>query len=141
MTNLFPGDEWSCKSADAIDEGEPDESRVGAEVLNAFSGPGLPLHELRLKPNMPIVLLRNLNPTRGLCNGTRLLVVEVINGRVLKAKILTGTHCGDTVMLPRIRLSADAGEFPFQWSRRQFPVRVGVCARSHTPLCPCPLML
>lgn len=135
LTERFPGEEWTCKSADAIDQGEPDESRVGEEVLNSFNGPGLPLHELQLKQNMPIMLLRNLDPTRGLCNGTRLLVLKVIHGRVLKAKIVTGAHEGKEVFIPRIRLSAEDGEFPFKWSRRQFPVRIGVCAqRARNPV-------
>lgn len=135
LTERFPGEEWTCKSADAIDQGEPDESRVGEEVLNSFNGPGLPLHQLKLKPNMPVMLLRNLDPTRGLCNGTRLLVLEVIHGRVLKARIVTGAHAGDVVFIPRIRLSAEDGEFPFKWSRRQFPVRIGVYA--HVRKTPC----
>ena len=59
-----------------------------------------------------------------MCNGTRLLVLDVINDRLLKAKIATGKHRGDIVFIPRIQLSPDDDVFPFQWSRRQFPVRV-----------------
>lgn len=128
-----------CKSADAIDEAEPDVSRVGEEVLNAFNGPTLPLHELQLKPLMPIMLLRNLDPVNGLCNGTRLLVIDVTNMRVLRAMILAGAHAGRIVAIPRIRLWAEEGEFPFKWSRRQFPVRVGALRktmRTHR-LCVC----
>ena len=36
---------------------------------------------------MPIMLLRNLDPRAGLCNGTRLIVRRVINGRLLEAQI------------------------------------------------------
>jgi hypothetical protein len=134
MSSIFPGNVWTCKSADAIDEAEPDMSRVGEEVLNAFNGPTLPLHELQLRPLMPIMLLRNLDPVNGLCNGTRMLVIDVTNLRVLRAMILAGAHAGRIVAIPRIRLWAEEGEFPFKWSRRQFPVRVGalgqrLCAR------------
>ena len=124
LTEQFPGDEWICKSADAIDVSEPDEVRVGEEVLNAFDAAGLPEHELKLKPHMPVMLLRNLDPNNGLCNGTRLLVIEVIQGRLLKVEIVTGTHRGNIVFIPRICLIAEEGEFPFKWSRRQFPVTV-----------------
>ena len=133
MSSNFPGSTmWTCKSADAIDDAEPELSRVGEEVLNAFTGPNLPLHELQLKPLMPIMLLRNLDPANGLCNGTRMLVIDVTNMRVLRAMILAGAHAGKIVAIPRIKLWADEGEFPFKWSRRQFPVRVG----AHRHLCP-----
>ena len=92
--------------------------------LNTFSPSGLPAHELRLKPNMPIMLLRNLSPSDGLCNGTRLLVKRVINGRMLEATIVTGSKAGNIVLIPRIKLSPDGDIFGFEWSRLQFPVRV-----------------
>ncbi|XP_074266084.1 uncharacterized protein LOC141588546 [Silene latifolia] len=38
------------------------------EFLNTLQPSGLPLHELILKKNSPIILLRNLDPTSGLCN-------------------------------------------------------------------------
>ena len=42
--------------------------------LNTLTPSDLPPHKLVLKPNTPIILLRNLDPTEGLCNGTRLTV-------------------------------------------------------------------
>ena len=117
------GEAWACVSADRARC--DDEVRYAPEeVLNSLDVPGLPKHELKLKRNMPIMLLRNLSPSDGLCNGTRLLVLDVINDRLLKAEIVTGKHRGDVVYIPRIQLSPDEGVFPFEWSRRQFPVRV-----------------
>ncbi|KAK9665025.1 hypothetical protein RND81_14G085200 [Saponaria officinalis] len=43
------------------------------EFLNTLRPSGLPPHHLVLKKNSPIILLRNLDPTSGLCNGTRLI--------------------------------------------------------------------
>ena len=79
-------------------------------------------HRLVLKERMPLMLLRNLSPPDGLCNGTRLILLEVINGRLLRCEIATGKHRGDEVFIPRITLDADEDAFPFSWSRRQFPV-------------------
>ena len=71
------------------------------------------------------MLLPNLNPYRGLCNGTRLIVMHVLQGgRVVQAKIIGGLYRDTIVLLPRIALQPKDGEFPFEWRRRQFPVRV-----------------
>ncbi|XP_020250687.1 ATP-dependent DNA helicase PIF1-like [Asparagus officinalis] len=43
------------------------------EFLNTLLPNGLPPHKLKLKKYCPIILLRNLDPTNGLCNGTRMM--------------------------------------------------------------------
>ena len=50
--------------------------------------------------------------------------MKVHNGRLLEAKIVGGTHAGETVFIPRIALQPKDGDFPFTWQRRQFPVQV-----------------
>jgi ATP-dependent DNA helicase PIF1 len=69
------------------------------------------------------MLLRNLNQSAGLCNGTRLLVTQ-LSKWVLEAKIISGTHVGDKVFIPRIVLSPSDSKLPFVLKRRQFPVSV-----------------
>jgi ATP-dependent DNA helicase PIF1 len=44
------------------------------EFLNILQFSGIANHKLELKVGMPILLLRNLNQSIGLCNGTRLIV-------------------------------------------------------------------
>ena len=50
-------------------------------------------------------------------------------GRLLKAEIASGMpvdqggHRGNIVYIPRITLYPEEGAFPFEWCRRQFPVR------------------
>ena len=73
--------------------------------------------------DMPIMLLRNLDPRAGLCNGTRLLVKRVIHGKLLEAVIATGEHRGEVVYIPRVKLGPEEGAFPWEWTRLQFPVR------------------
>ncbi|WOH13976.1 hypothetical protein DCAR_0933491 [Daucus carota subsp. sativus] len=48
------------------------------EYLNSLNIPGLPLHELKLKVGVVVMLMRNLNQTLGLCNGTRMMVTKCL---------------------------------------------------------------
>ena len=45
-----------------------------SEFFNSLTLNGLPPHVLKLKLGCPVILLRNIEPANGLCNGTRLLV-------------------------------------------------------------------
>jgi ATP-dependent DNA helicase PIF1 len=93
------------------------------EYLNTITLPGLPPHLLELKVNTPVVLLRNLDATNGLCNGTRLQIQEISN-RILTCRILNGPNVNDIVHIPRIDLNTSEGVLPFTMRRRQFPVKV-----------------
>jgi len=71
-----------------------------------------------------VILLRNLDPPNGLCNGTR-LVVRAFQRNTIDAEIVLGQHAGKRVFLPRIPLCPSDDEmFPFRFKRKQFPVRV-----------------
>ncbi|XP_062089097.1 uncharacterized protein LOC133795659 [Humulus lupulus] len=47
------------------------------EFLHSLKFNGIPNHDIRLKEGVPVMLLRNLNQTEGLCNGTRLIVTRL----------------------------------------------------------------
>ena len=93
------------------------------EVLNAINLPNFPAHRLFLKEHVPVMLLRNLSPSVGLCNSTR-LIISKLGERAIKAVIITGSHIGDVVYIPRIELTAKKTKWPFILLRRQFPIRV-----------------
>jgi hypothetical protein len=93
------------------------------EYLNTIKLPGLPPHRLLLKVDTPVVLLRNLDPANGLCNGTR-LQVQGITHRLLTCRVLNGPNENDVVTIPRIDLNTPEGVLPFTMRRRQFPVKV-----------------
>ena len=91
--------------------------------LNSIQNNALQPPRLRLKIGAPVILLRNISPRTGLCNGTRLRVLS-IRPKAIVASILGGDFDGDTVGIPRIILNSNEGELPFILSRRQFPVRL-----------------
>ena len=121
------GEERVYTSADSIvlEEGADGHNPYPPEFLQSLNAPGLPPSELRLKHGCPLILLNNLAPSRGLCNGTRLILLQMSN-RVLEVKILGGDHHGEVALIPRISLipSSDTADFPFTLRRRQFPVRL-----------------
>ena len=87
----------------------------------------MPPHRLILKRYASIILLRSLDPTQGLCNGTR-LIIRSVTRRLIDAEVATGSHVGNRVFIPRIPLltPTDSG-FPFILKRRQFPIRPAFC--------------
>ncbi len=93
------------------------------EFMNLLKMGSIAHHRLVLKKGTLIMLLRNLNVSAGLCNGTRLIVKE-LGQRVMEAEIITGTHIGDRVFIPRIVMTPSGITLPFTIRRCQFPVRV-----------------
>jgi len=86
------------------------------EYLNTLSPSSLPPYKLRLKPNCIIMLIRNLSINEGLCNGIRLMIIELAD-HLLKCKILTGDKIGDIIFLNRITFYCE-DVYPFKG--RQF---------------------
>lgn len=81
MMNRLPTEEVVLLSADStVQPGDSD--RYPTEMLNSLQPQGLPAHKLVLRPGAPLRLMRNLNPKDGLCNGTRMMFVRVINNKV-----------------------------------------------------------
>ena len=79
----MPGQLSTFRSADKIiDDGGVD--IYPTEYLNSVDVDvsNLPPHELDLKVGAPVILLRNLDPSAGMCNGTRVNVVRS-GGRVI----------------------------------------------------------
>ena len=123
----FHGEAVTYFAADKMVEDEDVDPRITHrypnEFLNTLNPPGLPSFKLELKVGAPIMLLRNIAPKDGLCNGTRLIVVKC-GDFVIEAKILTGDKHGNLVFIPRISLTPSSTELPLKMTRRQFPVRL-----------------
>ena len=66
ITDSFPGQPHVLTSSDELVN--PDDlARFNIEYLNSLDPSGLPAHRLFIKPGMPLMLMRNLNPKMGLC--------------------------------------------------------------------------
>ena len=79
-----------------------DATNYTSDLIDTFEAPGVPSALLKLKKGAVVLLLRNLCIQSGLVNGTRLIVSDIINGRLIKAMIATGEKKGNVVLLPRI---------------------------------------
>ena len=127
MLSLLPGNEIEYYSADSIskciDTCNDADILYPIEYLNSLSANNFPAHILKLKIGVPVMLLRNLNQSIGLCNGTRLIVTN-LGHNVIEAVVITGTHIGEKVYIPRINLTTQGCRWPFVLSRRQFPIKV-----------------
>ena len=123
----IPGDLHELYSADNIcpttNNLEEMQIMYPIEFLNTLCFSGIPNHKLELKVGVPIILLCNLNMQRGMCNGTRLIVTK-IERVLIEAKIITGSHVGDKVLIHRIDMTPTDSSWPFQFRHRQFPVKV-----------------
>ena len=108
-TILFSADKVVTKSgADASTAQYP------VELLRSLDTPGLPPGELHIKISCPLILLVNLSPSRGLCNGTQIVLCQASHC-VLEVLILGGSHNGSITLIPRVSLTpnSDGSNFPF----------------------------
>ncbi|XP_073059568.1 uncharacterized protein [Primulina eburnea] len=118
----FPGEEKEYTSWDSV-EGD-NHNLFQEKFLNSLCPSGLPPHKIILKVGSPIMLLRNVAPELGLCNGIR-LICHSLGRNFIDAEIITGTHKGTRFFLHRMPLkSEDNSGLPFELTRRQFPIRL-----------------
>ncbi|XP_019189229.1 PREDICTED: ATP-dependent DNA helicase PIF1-like [Ipomoea nil] len=91
------------------------------EFLNGLRCSGVPNHSLTLKVGSPVMLLRNIDHSLGLCNGTRMIITKLAD-HVLEAQILCGASAGTKVLIPRMSLTPSDPRLPFKFQRKQFPL-------------------
>ena len=120
MVKLLPNQEREYLSADTISKciDAPNDAQVlyPVEYLNTLNSNNFPPHRLLLKVGVPIMLLRNLNQSLGLCNGTRLIVTQ-LGDNVIEAIIITRTHTGHKTYIPRINLTTRGNHWPITLCR------------------------
>ena len=109
-------------SVDYVDKSETLESShfrsLTTEFLNSLTTSGLSNHSIKIKIGSPIMLLRNLDQSQGLCNGTRLIITRLAK-HVIAADIISGKNIGQNVYIPRMSMSPSQSPWPFKLLRRQ----------------------
>jgi len=113
------------RSVDSVSKEDGIHHVYPAEFLQQLNASGLPPALLCLKVGSPVILLRNLDPREGLCNGTKMVVLNM-RRKVLQYRIISKDRRfrGKVVLIPRIRLLPNAETLPVPLKRLQFPVRL-----------------
>ena len=93
------------------------------EHLNEINASSLPLAKLEMKAECPVMILKSLDQSRGVCNGSRGILTRYRN-RVLEVRLITGQYAGETVFIPRVPNQPSDEENSFKFIRKQFPVRL-----------------
>ncbi|KAF8111952.1 hypothetical protein N665_0070s0022, partial [Sinapis alba] len=110
-------------SVDPSDLKSKDDYVFSPEFLNSIKVAGLPNHALRLRIGTPVMILRNVDHTEGLCNGTRLQITQLAN-HIIGEKFITGTRVGEKVWIHRLLIEPSDASLSFKMRRRQFPLKV-----------------
>uniref|UniRef100_A0A0R0GEJ6 ATP-dependent DNA helicase n=1 Tax=Glycine max TaxID=3847 RepID=A0A0R0GEJ6_SOYBN len=109
ILSLISSEHMKYPSSDSVDKSETIESchfsSLTTEFLNSLATTGMPNHSIKLKIRSPIMLLRNLDQTQGLCNGTRLIVTRLAN-HVIATEIIYGKNIGHKVYIPKMSMSS-----------------------------------
>ncbi|CAN1326885.1 ATP-dependent DNA helicase PIF1 [Linum perenne] len=123
----IPGDAKTYLSSDTMSTTGRNQQHLEleypTEFLNSLTFNGMPEHQLQVKPYSIVMLLRNLNPSAGLCNGTRILLTH-LGEHTLRGLIIGGSHEGTIAIIPRIVLDKTDPNWPFTLKRRQYPLRL-----------------
>lgn len=122
MLAQFPGHEFTAYGADTANVDDR-ANAIPVEFLNSLETGSLPPAHLKLKIGVPLMLLRNVNPANGLCNGTR-LILRSLRSRVMEVEIIGGSFHGQRELLPRINNQSNEDDFHFRLTRLQFPVKL-----------------
>ncbi|XP_024996762.1 ATP-dependent DNA helicase PIF1-like [Cynara cardunculus var. scolymus] len=125
IMDMLPGEGVNYLSSDNVCKASvqtnEEDLLCPSEFLHSLKFNGVPNHDIKLKKGAPVMLLRNLNQSEGLCNGTRLIITKLGKWSI-RADIISGTHVGKNVTIPRIIMSPNETRWPFKLNRRQLPL-------------------
>ncbi|QRV83862.1 ATP-dependent DNA helicase PIF1 [Ceratobasidium sp. AG-Ba] len=80
----FPGGEEDIKTYHSADKvsveagvNREDAAMYSLEFLNSLNCASIPVSKLALKKGCPLMILHNLSPSEGICNGTQAVVMDL----------------------------------------------------------------
>lgn len=118
---MLTSDERQYLSSESIDKSGVIENEaleeLAAEFLNSLRTSSLPNHRIKLKVSTSIMLLRNIDQSKGLCNDTRLIVTRLAY-YVIEAKIMARKNTGNLTYIAQTSMSPPQSPWPFKLIRR-----------------------
>eukprot|EP00660_Eupelagonema_oceanica_P010813 gene10813-11385_t len=112
LLRQLDGDAQEFLSVDKVDVDSVGAERLyPVDFLNTVTAGGLPPHRLLLKPGCVVMLLVNLRPADGLCNGTRMLVKRIYP-HCIDCEVLIGEAAGHRESIPRVICVASDTDLP-----------------------------
>ena len=131
ILNSLEGNLHELLSADSVSregDNENDGLYVDIDLLHQATAKGVPDHNLRLKIGSVCLIMRNLNISDGLVNGTKVIIVAI------SSRLITVKMPGDEQLfgIPRISFKFALAEgSPLQVLRRQFPLMLAYAMSGH----------
>jgi hypothetical protein len=129
VQQLRQGESVVLKSSDYMGDAAPgEESHFSDDFLNKLNAPGVPPHEITLKINDYVFLVRNYSAKDDLMNGTKLRVLALPSGGC-RGILVRHLETSQIHLIPRILfevkyVSRKRKVTPFKVMRRQYPVRL-----------------
>ena len=118
--------EKTYESADIVsDEDGSASDMYSTEFLNSLTLSGMPPHKLKLKIGAIVLCMRNLDKRNGLCNGTRLRIMQLHDRYVMGSIVTEGEYFGRICTIPRVPITPSDTGLPFQFERTQLPLCLG----------------
>jgi len=127
VTNIITntGEEKEYLSCDSVGEtksaSNDNYNTITSKFLNSLFTSSLSNHRIKLKIGAPIMLLRNLDQAKGLCNKSKSIITRLAS-HVIGAKMITGNKDDQDIYIPRMSMSPSQSTWPFKLIRKQFPI-------------------
>ena len=82
-------------------------------IFNPLISLPSPPHRLILMVGLILMVLCNLDPHHGLCNGTRVCLIDM-KSRLLEVRIISGPKAGEIILIPHINFVPTESQLPFK---------------------------
>jgi len=125
LLERMPGEEHSLEAINHVNvpKNNTPAEPFPVEHLQSISLASIQPSCLRLKIGHPLILIQNLSPREGICNGTRMSLLG-IRPTCLQVAIFGGRFDGMICLLPWIKLTTSDEDLPFNLVHTQIPVNL-----------------